>query len=151
MNNQEIQEFHRHRFPYLLIDCIDELEPGKRAHGYKYFTENEWTFHCNIHEDAPAPFTMVIESLVEMFLMPILTLEDNKGKITNGVAADDVTVFKEIYPGDKLEIETSVLSWKRGIASGIAKGYVNDELACSAKLKFVIPDIMNQFRPIIGK
>ena len=151
MNNQEIQEFHRHRFPYLLIDCITELEPGKRVRGFKYFSENEWLFHCNKNETAPVPFTMAIEILTEMFLMPVLTLDDNKGKITNFLSADDAAVFRDIHPGDKMEIEATVLSWKRGIASGIAEGYINGELACSAKLKFVIPDVMNQYKPNVKR
>ena len=45
MSNQEIQEYHRHRYPYLLIDNIDNIDPGKSVHGYKNFTENEWLFH----------------------------------------------------------------------------------------------------------
>lgn len=151
MTNQEIQEYHRHRYPYLLIDSIDEMEPGKRAHGYKYFTENEWLFQCNKYEDQPVPFTMVIEILTEMFLMPILVLEDNKGKITNFLSADDVQVLKPIYPGDRLDIEVEVDTWKRGIAAGTAKGYVEGEVVCSARLKFVIPDIMNRFKPDMAR
>lgn len=149
MNNQEIQEYHRHRYPYLLIDCIDEIEPGHSARGYKYFTENEWLFHCNSNEDQPVPFTMLIEILTEMFLMPILTLDENKGKITNFISADKAIVHRDIYPGDCLVIEASVKSWKRGIASGTAKGFVDGGLACEAELKFVIPDIMNQYKPVV--
>ena len=149
MSNQEIQEYHRHRYPYLLIDNIDNIEPGKSVHGYKYFTENEWLFHCNKYEDQPVPFTMVVEILTEMFLMPILVMDDNKGKITNFLSADEVQEYKPIYPGDRLDIEARVDTWKRGIAAGIARGYVNGELVCSARLKFVIPDVMNQFRPVV--
>lgn len=147
MNNQEIQKYHRHRFPYLLIDNIDKIEPGKYVHGYKYFTENEWLFQCNAHEGQPVPFTMVIEILTEMFLMPILVLDDNKGKITNFLSADGVQAYKPIYPGDRLDIEAHVNTWKRGIATGVANGYVDGELVCSARLKFVIPDIIEQFKP----
>jgi len=147
MNNQEIQKYHRHRYPYLLIDNIDHIEAGKSAHGYKYFTENEWLFQCNKYENQPVPFTMVVEILTEMFLMPILVMEDNKGKITNFLSADAVQVYREIYPGERLDIETNVDSWKRGIAAGAANGYVDGELVCSARLKFVIPDIMEQFKP----
>ena len=83
MNNTTIQEYHRHRYPYILIDSIDEIEPGKSAHGYKYFSENEWLFHCSNLENQPYPFTMITEVLTEAFLLPILALDDNKGKITN--------------------------------------------------------------------
>lgn len=145
--NEEIQEYHRHRFPYLLIDCIEEIEPGKSVKGYKYFSENEWLFHCSEKENQPVPFTMLIEILTEMFLMPILVLDGNKGKTTNFLSADDVHVYKDVYPGDCLCIKATVNTWKRGIAAGVAEGYVDGELACTAQLKFVIPDIMNQFKP----
>jgi 3-hydroxyacyl-[acyl-carrier-protein] dehydratase len=147
MNNQEIQEYHRHRFPYLLIDCIEEIVPGKNVRGYKYFTENEWLFHCSEDENPSVPFTMVIEVLVEMFVMPVFLMDDNKGKKAYGVSADDAHVYMQIYPGDRLDVEAEVESYKRGIVSGVAKGYVDGELACSVKLKFVIPDVMNRFSP----
>ena len=149
MTNQEIQEYHRHRFPYLLIDEIDDMVPGKSAKGHKNFSENEWLFHCNVYENQPVPFTMLVEILTEMFLMPVLALEGNKGKTTNFLAADDIHVYRQVYPGDRLDVETKVETWKRGIAVGIAEGYVDGEMICCAKLKFVIPDLMNQFKPRI--
>lgn len=147
IDNTIIQEYHRHRYPYILIDTLDDIEPGKSAHGYKYFSENEWLFHCNSKENQPYPFTMLIEVLTEAFLMPILMLDDNKGKITNFVSADDAHVYLDIYPGTRMDIDVEVRSWKRGIASGYAKGSVDGELVCDAKLKFVIPEIMEQFKP----
>lgn len=151
MTNQEIQEYHRHRYPYLLIDNIDYIEPGKRVHGYKYFTENEWLFQCNRYEDQPVPFTMIVEILTEMFLMPILVMENNKGKITNFLSADGVQVYKAIYPGERLDVEAYIDTWKRGIATGTASGYIDGELVCSAHLKFVVPDIMEQFKPTMER
>lgn len=148
MNNQEIQQYHRHRFPYLLIDCIEELVPGQSVRGYKNFSENEWFFHCNVNEDEPVPFTMLIEVLTEMFLMPVLKTEDNKGKITNFLSADEAEVYREVYPGDRMIIEANVNSWKRGIATGMAKGYVDGEIVCSAKLKFVIPEVLDKYKPV---
>lgn len=147
MNNEEIQEYHRHRFPYLLIDYITEIEPGKSVKGYKNFSENEWLFNCNAKDGQPVPFTMIIEILTEMFLMPVLAMEGNKGKITNFLSADEANVYRQVYPGDRLDIEATIEHWRRGIASGTAKGYIDGQLTCSAKLKFVIPDIMDQFKP----
>lgn len=148
MNNQEIQEYHKLRFPFLLIDNIVEIESGKRVQGYKYFSENEWFFHCNINDNQPVPFTVLIEILTQMFLMPILVLEGNKGKITKFLSADEVQVYNQVYPGQRMDIEANIESWKRGIITGVAKGYVDGELVCSAKLKHVIPDVMEQFRPV---
>ena len=147
MDIETIQEYHRHRFPYLLIDAVTEIEAGKYVKGYKNFSENEWLFHAQSYTEQAVPFTMLIEILTEMFLMPILALEGNAGKTTNFLSADNAQVYKPVYPGDRLDIEARIESWKRGIASGTVKGYVDNELVCSAKLKFVIPDIMEEFKP----
>ena len=147
MDNTVIQQYHRHRYPYILIDTLDTVEPGKSARGHKYFSENEWLFHCNSKENQPVPFTMMIEVLTEVFLMPVLMLDDNKGKITNFISADEAHAYKDIFPGMKLDVEAQVTSWRREVASGYACGYIDGELACDARLKFVIPEIMEQFRP----
>lgn len=152
MDNEKIQEYHRHRYPYILLDTVDDMEPGKSAHAFKYFTENEWLFHCNSKADQPVPFTMLIEVLTEAFLMPILVLDDNnKGKITNFISADNARVYEDVYPGERLEINVEVETWRRGVAVGYACGKVNDKLVCEAKLKFVIPEIMEQFRPNVAR
>lgn len=151
MDNKEIQEYHRHRYPYILIDRIESIEPGKSARAYKYFSENEWLFHCSSKENQPVPFTMVIEVLTEAFLMPVLTLDDNKGKITNFISADEAHVYADVYPGARLEVSAEIKSWRRGVAVGCAWGYIDGKLVCDAKLKFVIPEIMEQFRPKASK
>ncbi len=149
MDNEKIQEYHRHRYPYILLDTVEEMEPGKSAHAYKYFSENEWLFHCSSKPDQPVPFTMLIEVLTEAFLMPILVMDENhRGKITNFISADDAHVYADVYPGELLDINVEVKSWRRGIASGYACGKVNERLVCEAKLKFVIPEIMEKFRPV---
>ena len=147
LNNQEIQRYHRHRFPYLLTDCVEDIVPGKSARGWKNFSENEWLFHCNLHENEPVPYTMLIEILIEMSILPILMLEDNAGKITNEVAVDDSNVFREVYPGERLDVTANVKSWRRGIAVGTAEGFIGGELICNAKLTFVIPEIMEAYLP----
>lgn len=147
LNNQDIQKYHRHRYPYLLVDCIEEIKPGEYAIGYKNFTEDEWFFHCNVYEDEPVPFTMVVEVLTEVFLLPVLILDDNAGKITNFISADDVEILGDIYAGDRLDVKAEVKSWKRGIASGVVEGFVNGNIVVKASLRFVVPDIMENYRP----
>ena len=144
-----IQNYHRHRYPYFLLDEIDEIDPGKSAHGYKYFSENEWLFHCNVKDNQPYPFTMVVEVLTEAFLMPILTLDGNQGEMTNFVSADEVHLYSDIYPGMVMDIIVEIESWRRGVASGYVSGTIEGNLVCEAKMKFVLPKIMGQFKPNI--
>ncbi|MBQ9765489.1 MAG: beta-hydroxyacyl-ACP dehydratase [Lachnospiraceae bacterium] len=143
----DIKEYHKQRYPYLLIDSIDELELGKCVKVHKNFTENEWLFHCSEYSDATVPFTLQLEILSEVYLIPILALEECKGKTPIFLSADEVEAFGEIRPGDRLDIEATVERWNRGMLSGLAKGYVNGQLVCSAKMKSVFPEIMNQYKP----
>lgn len=147
LSNIEIQKYHKHRYPFLLVDTIDDIIPGKSAVGKKQFSSNEWLFHCNIQKNQPVPFTMLVEILTEVFLLPILVLDNNRGKITNFLQADNVVVKKNVFPGDCLIVKAETNSWRRGIAKGKATGYIGNEVVCYAELKFAIPDELNKYKP----
>lgn len=151
LENEDIQKYHRHRYPYILIDSIENVVIGKSARVVKCFSEDEWFFHCHNIDDQPYPFTMIIEILTEAFLMPVLMTDDNKGKITNMISADNAHVYVDIYPGDIMNIDVEVKSFKRGIATGKAIGYIRDHIACEATLSFVIPEILEKFKPPVHK
>ena len=76
----------------------------------------------------------------------ITTLPGNKGKAAHAIS-HNVKYKREIVPGERLEIETKVLSWNRGICKGTGKGIVSGELACEAEMTLTIPDILNKFLP----
>ena len=78
--------------------------------------------------------------------MAITTLPGNKGKAAHAIS-HNVKYKREIVPGERLEIETKVLSWNRGICKGTGKGIVSGELACEAEMTLTIPDILNKFLP----
>jgi 3-hydroxyacyl-[acyl-carrier-protein] dehydratase len=147
MNNQEILKCHRLRYPYLFVDRIDEIVQGESVRGYKYFTENEWFFHCSSYEDQPVPFTVLMETLEEVMMVPILMAQENQGKTTNTLSLSDAKVFRQIYPGDTLVVEGKIESSRRGLITGISEGYVDGEPACMARFRFSIPEILEQFRP----
>ena len=85
-----------------------------------------------------------------MLTVAITTLPGQKGKVTH--ALSHVVKFKrEILPGEKLEIKTTVKSWSRGICIGRGAGYVNGELVCEADMTITIPEILdNIFQKIIS-
>lgn len=147
LSNIEIQKYHRHRYPFLMVDTIENLVPGKFVTGKKRFSSNEWLFYCSVEQGRPVPFTMLAEILTEVFLIPVLILDNNKGKITNFLQADHLVVKKDVFPGDCLTVKAEVESWKRGIAKGKAEGFIEDETVCYAELKFAIPDELNKYKP----
>lgn len=143
----QIQQYQRNRYPLLFVDKITEAEPGKYAKGYKNFSYNEWFFPAHFEDEPNVPGFVQIETLTQVFLMTFLTLPEYKGKKTGFVAVKNARFKKKIIPGDKLEIDAVLESFKRGFAKGKAVGYVSDEVACMIELEIVIPDVMKQFIP----
>lgn len=143
----QIMEYEANRFPYLLIDKVTEIVPGEYAKGYKNFTYNEWFFPCHFEGCPNVPGMLQIEALSHVFILLFLTLPGNKGKITNILGANNLKFYQRVLPGDRMDIETELRSWKRGIGVGPARGYVDGKLVCEAEFKICIPEIMQQYTP----
>ena len=90
------------------------------------------------------PGMLQLEALTQMASLSILTLPNNKGKILYLTNIDKVKFSQKILPGDKLELDTKILSFKRGLASFSGRATVNDKLACKADFKLLLPDIKDQ-------
>ena len=95
--------------------------------------------------DPNMPGMLQIESLVQMAALTVLTLPGNKGKIVYLVSATNLQFKKKIVPGDKLIINTYLKSWKRGLGQCTGEGYVNNDLACKAEFKIIMPEIIDNF------
>lgn len=143
----EIQKFQQNRYPLLFIDFVKRAEAGVMASGYKNFSYNEWFFPAHFQDEPNVPGFVQMEALTQMFLMTFLTIPGNEGMKT-AFLKTETTFKKKIIPGNVLEIEAKLDSYRRGLAIGTSTGYVNGELACSAKLTIGIPDIMREFRPV---
>lgn len=147
LDAREIQEYQQNRYPLLFIDFVNEAIPGKSAKGFKNFTYNEWFFPPHFEDEPNVPGFVQIESLTQIFLMTFLTIPENKGKKTGFVSIKDARFKRKIIPGDRLDVEATLRSYRRGLAQGTTVGYVGGEVACSAELVIVIPDVLDQFRP----
>ncbi|MCI8728172.1 MAG: beta-hydroxyacyl-ACP dehydratase [Hungatella sp.] len=143
----QIQQYQQNRYPLLFVDKITEAVPGEYAKGVKCFSFNEWYFPAHFEDEPNVPGFIQVEALTQVFLMTFLTIPEFKGKKTGFVAIKNARFKKKIIPGDALETEAILESFKRGFACGKAMGYVNREIACSIELKIAIPDIMNNFIP----
>jgi len=143
-----IQQYQQNRYPCLFIDYVEEVVPGKSAKGYKNFSFNEWFFPAHFPDEPNVPGFIQIEALTQLFLMTFLTLPGNKGKKTGFVSIENARFKKKIIPGNRLDIQAELKSYRRGLAKGTSVGYINGELACSAELVIVIPDILNEFKPV---
>jgi len=142
-----IQQYQQNRYPLLFIDYVEEVVPGKSAKGHKNFTFNEWFFPAHFADEPNVPGFIQIEALTQLFLMTFLTLPGNKGKKTGFISIENARFKKKIIPGDRLDIQAELKSYRRGLAKGTSTGYIKEEIACSAELVIAIPDILNEFIP----
>ena len=146
LNGIELQEYQQNRYPYLMIDHVDEVIPGKSAKGYKNLTMNEWFFPKHFPDAPNMPGALQLEALAQMLTIAITTLPGNKGKTTRFISTS-LKFRKEIVPGDKLVIETKVNFWSRGVVKGVGTGYTKGTIACEAEMTITIPDIIEQYLP----
>lgn len=141
-----IHEYQRNRHPYLLIDEASEVIPGVSAKGYKDLTTKDWFFKCHWPGDPNMPGMLQVEALIQMCALTVLTLPGNKGKVVYVTSASNIKFSRKIVQGDRLEIETKLLSWKRGVGSCCGKASVNGKIACQADFTIVMPDELNKFK-----
>jgi 3-hydroxyacyl-[acyl-carrier-protein] dehydratase len=146
LNCVQLQDYQPNRYPFLMIDHVDWVVPGKSAKGFKNMTMNEWYFPVHFPGGPNMPGALQLEALAQMLTVAITTLPGMKGKVTHALQ-HTVRFRKEVVPGDKFEIETEVLSWKRGICKGRGVARTNGEIACEADMLITIPEILEQFLP----
>ena len=141
-----IQKYQQNRYPLLFVDEILEADPGKFAKGYKNFTYNEWFFPAHFADEPNVPGFVQIEALTQVFLMSFLTIPEYQGKKTGFIQVQS-RFWKKIVPGNRLDIEAQLQSFRRGLAKGISTGYVDGMVTCKAELEIAIPDVMAAYRP----
>lgn len=142
----QLQAYQPNRYPFLMIDHVDEVVPGQYARGYKNLSLNEWFFPVHFPGAPNMPGALQLEALAQMLTVAITTLPGLQGKVTHALS-HTVRYRKEVLPGKKFEIHTEVLSWKRGICKGKGVAYVDQEVACEAEMMITIPDILKQYLP----
>ena len=136
---KEIQEIIPHRHPFLLIDCIEELEPGVRAVGYKCITYHESQFAGHFPQEPVMPGVLMIEALAQTGAVAILSVEANKGKNPYFGAINNAKFKQKVVPGDRLRLECEIIKQKGPVGIGKAVATNQDgKVAVSAELTFMI-------------
>ena len=135
---REIQEIIPHRHPFLLVDCIEELEPGVCAVGYKSVSYNEPYFAGHFPEEPVMPGVLIVEALAQTGAVAILRVEENKGKTAYFGGMNHVKFKKKVVPGDKIRLECRIMKQKGPVGIGNAVATVDGKTAASAELTFMI-------------
>jgi len=138
LNIEQIKEIIPHRYPFLLVDQVLELEPGKRAVGKKNVTMNEEFFQGHFPDYAVMPGVLIIEALAQVGAVAVLSLDEHKGKLAFFAGIDNVRFKEQVRPGDTLTLEVEMTTLRRGIGKGHAIARVGDKIAAEGDLMFAL-------------
>lgn len=138
LNQQEIKKIIPHRDPFLLIDEINQLEPGVRAVGTKYLTSDEYWFRGHFPDNPVQPGVLMIEMLAQTGAVCILSLEENKGKVAYFAGIDKARFKKQVKPLDTLILEMEIIKIRGKIGIGKGFGLVNGQKVFSSQMTFAI-------------
>ncbi|AET70881.1 beta-hydroxyacyl-(acyl carrier protein) dehydratase FabZ [Desulfosporosinus orientis DSM 765] len=138
LQSKEIQEIIPHRYPFLLVDRIIELDEGKRAVGIKNVTINEPFFQGHFPGHPIMPGVLIIEALAQVGSVAILKKPEYNGYLGLFAGIDDVKFKRQVIPGDQLRLEVELVKLRKNY--GVAKGaaYVGEDLAAEGTLKFFL-------------
>lgn len=138
LESKEIQQIIPHRYPFLLVDRIIELEEGKRAVGIKNVSGNEPFFQGHFPGYPIMPGVLIMEALAQVGAVVLLKMPEYAGHLAFYAGLDEVKFRRQVVPGDQLRLEVELTKLKRGIGIAQGKAYVGEELAAQGILKFAV-------------
>ncbi|MDD2954789.1 MAG: 3-hydroxyacyl-ACP dehydratase FabZ [Oscillospiraceae bacterium] len=138
MDLEQIKEIIPHRDPFLLIDGVLEMEPGRRIVAQKYLKPDEFWFKGHYPDFPVQPGVLTIEMLAQAGAVCILSLEENKGKTPLFAGIDKARFKKQIRPGDTVQLEVEIIRQRGPVGVGKAVATVNGQKAVVAEITFAL-------------
>ena len=136
----EIRGLIPHRYPFLLVDRIEQLEPGVRAVGIKNVTQNEPFFQGHFPDYPVMPGVLIIEALAQVGAVGVMAGGDHSDKLALFAGIDGVRFRRQVLPGDVLRMEVEIVRLKGRVGRGKASATVGEERVCEAELMFAFAD-----------
>ena len=138
LNIEQIQEIIPHRHPFLLIDKVEDYEPGEYAVAYKAVTYREDFFKGHFPQKPVMPGVLILEALAQAGAVAILSVPENQGKIAFFGGVSKCRFKGMVFPGDTLKLETKIIKVKGPMGIGEATASVDGKVVVKAELTFMI-------------
>lgn len=138
LNICQIQDLLAHRFPFLMVDKVTELEPGKRAVGIKCVTVNEWFFQGHFPQAPILPGVLILECMAQVGGIAILSAPENQNMAGFLVGVEKARFRQPVVPGDQLSVHAEVTSVRANICFVNAQAFVGDKLVAEAQLMMAL-------------
>jgi 3-hydroxyacyl-[acyl-carrier-protein] dehydratase len=135
-----IRELIPHRYPFLLVDRIEEIQPGLRAVGIKNVTQNEPFFEGHFPDYPVMPGVLIVEAMAQVGAVGVMAKEEFRGKLALFAGIDGVRFRRQVIPGDVLRMEVEISRLKGSVGRGKGAATVNGERVCEADLMFAFAE-----------
>ena len=136
----EIRDLIPHRYPFLLVDRIEELEPGVRAVGVKNVTQNEPFFEGHFPDHPVMPGVLIVEAMAQVGAVGVMAGGEHKDKLALFAGIDGVRFRRQVLPGDVLRMEVRIERLKGRVGRGRGRAEVDGERVCEAELMFAFAE-----------
>jgi 3-hydroxyacyl-[acyl-carrier-protein] dehydratase len=140
LGSAEIRNLIPHRYPFLLVDRIEELEPGVRAVGIKNVTQNEPFFQGHFPDYPVMPGVLVVEAMAQVGAVGVMAGGEHKDKLALFAGIDGVRFRRQVLPGDVLRMEVEIERLKGRVGRGRGRATVGEERVCEAELMFAFAE-----------
>ncbi len=137
---KDIMNVLPHRYPFLLVDGVTELEPGKRAVGFKNVTINEPYFQGHFPGEPIMPGVMIVEALAQVGGVAVLSMPENRGKLALFTGINNFRFKQMVKPGDRLELTVKMTGIRSNIGKGEAEAKVDGKVVASGELWFALAE-----------
>ncbi len=141
LSNVEIRKLIPHRYPFLLVDKVVELEPGVKAVGIKNVSANEPFFQGHFPEFPIMPGVLIVEALAQTAGIAVAAQEEEQGKLGVFAGIDSIKFKKQVMPGDTLKLEAEILSSKMGVVKAKVQATVDGKVAAQGEIKFAMTKV----------
>ena len=138
LNTEEIVQYLEVTPPFLMIDYVENIIPGKSSRGIKKLSRDDWFFSCHLQQQQAMPGSLQIEAMLQTLVLTIYTIDGQKGKISY-VTEIKTKLFSKVTPDCELIIDASLLSYKRGLGKGVTVGKVNGVVVCQGEFTLISP------------